>query len=526
MIHARESGNGGFSSHGLTDAEAGFIRQRQLLYYRDEFGDRGEKVTVDPALFFPNPRLRSAYVALQAWKQAILSDPFNLTGDWVGSGVCKYTGVFCAPALDDRNVTVVAGVDLNHGDIAGYLPEELGLLEDLALFHINSNRFCGTVPHKFENLKLLFELDLSNNRFAGKFPGFNEFEGKVPRELFDKDLDAIFINHNRFSFDLPDNFGNSPVSVIVLANNHFKDHIINNGLRSCLPPEIGLLTSLTVLDVSHNELVGPLPASLGGMVRLEQLNVAHNLLSGKIPESICLLPHLQNFTYSYNFFTGEAPACLKLPAFDDRRNCFPGSPISVYTTPKSPPPHYDHPSPPPTPTYSPPPYVEPPHPPSPPHHSFYFTSPPPPPPPPPLPPRYAPPRTPVYHYTSPPPPSPPPRSPPPPPTPVYHYVPPPPPSPPPPSPPPPTPVYYYTSPRHLHRSTTMSRLHHHHHTTPTATATATATPPLHCEYPLPSRLRHPTTSPSRPRPSSTGGRTPVATHLRIPYASPPPPPFY
>ncbi|PKI50794.1 hypothetical protein CRG98_028789, partial [Punica granatum] len=70
---------------GLTDAEAHYIRHRQLLYYRDEFGDRGENVTVDPSLVFENPRIRAAYVALQAWKQAILSDPFNLTADWVGS---------------------------------------------------------------------------------------------------------------------------------------------------------------------------------------------------------------------------------------------------------------------------------------------------------------------------------------------------------------------------------------------------------------------------------------------------------
>ncbi|KAI6681816.1 hypothetical protein NL676_035697 [Syzygium grande] len=260
---------------GLTDAEATYIKQRQLLYYRDEFGDRGEHVAVDPSLAFENPRIRSAYVALQAWKQAILSDPKNCTADWVGSDVCGYTGVFCARAPDDRKIRTVAGVDLNHCDIAGYLPEELGLLADLALFHINSNRICGTVPHKFDRLKLLFELDLSNNRFAGKFPAvvlrlpslkfldlrFNEFEGTVPKELFDKDLDAVFINDNRFRFELPDNFGNSPVSVIVLANNKFHGCVpsslvnmsnlneiifMNNGLRSCLPTEIGRLKNVTV----------------------------------------------------------------------------------------------------------------------------------------------------------------------------------------------------------------------------------------------------------------------------------------
>ncbi|KAF5200281.1 Leucine-rich repeat extensin-like protein [Thalictrum thalictroides] len=98
-----------------------------------------------------------------------ISDPLNLTSNWVGSDVCSYTGVFCAPALDDKSIQTVAGIDLNHGDIVGYLPEELGLLVDLALFHINSNRFCGIVPPKFNKLKLLFELDLSNNRFAVVF---------------------------------------------------------------------------------------------------------------------------------------------------------------------------------------------------------------------------------------------------------------------------------------------------------------------------------------------------------------------
>ncbi|KAH0449150.1 hypothetical protein IEQ34_022950 [Dendrobium chrysotoxum] len=285
----------GYSGRGLTSPEAVSIRQRQLLYYRDEFGDRGEKITVDPSLTFPNSHLRNAYIALQAWKQAIVSDPLNLTGTWVGSNVCGYKGVFCAPLPSNHSLTVVAGIDINHADIAGFLPEELGLLTDLALFHINSNRFCGTIPHRFDRLRLLFELDLSNNRFAGKFPTvvlrlpslkyldlrFNEFEGTVPSELFDKDLDAIFINSNRFRFVIPNNIGNSPVSVIVLANNRFggclpasignmsktlnEIILMNNGLRSCFPKEIGLLKKLTVLDVSYNELVGPLPNEIGRM---------------------------------------------------------------------------------------------------------------------------------------------------------------------------------------------------------------------------------------------------------------------
>lgn len=84
--------------------------------------------------------------------------------------MCDYTGVFCAPALDDPKLNVVAGLDLNHADIAGYLPAELGLMTDLALIHMNSNRFCGIVPKSFSKLTLMFEFDISNNRFVGPFP--------------------------------------------------------------------------------------------------------------------------------------------------------------------------------------------------------------------------------------------------------------------------------------------------------------------------------------------------------------------
>ncbi|KAG4205739.1 hypothetical protein ERO13_A04G121501v2 [Gossypium hirsutum] len=85
----------------------------------------------------------------------------NKTGDWVGSNVCNYTGVFCSEALDDKSLTVVSGVDLNHADIAAHFPAEMGYMTDLALIHINSNRFCGIVPKTMSRLKLMYEFDIS-----------------------------------------------------------------------------------------------------------------------------------------------------------------------------------------------------------------------------------------------------------------------------------------------------------------------------------------------------------------------------
>ncbi|CAN0857110.1 Leucine-rich repeat extensin-like protein 6 [Linum grandiflorum] len=265
------------------------------------------------------------------------SDPRNFTSNWYGPDVCNYNGVYCAPAPDDPKTQTVAGIDLNHADISGYLPEDLGLLTDLALFHINSNRFVKTLPYSFRHLKLLFELDISNNRFSGR----------VPSRLFDSQFDAIFINNNGFTSSLPSNLGNSTASVMVLANNNFGGSCIpaslmkmgstltqvilsNMGLRGCLQPNLGALDQLKVFDVSNNELVGSLPESMVRMTKLEQLNVANNRLSGEIPAGICALPRLRNFTYSFNFFTKEPDVCLRLPARgagkNGRKNCIPGRP--------------------------------------------------------------------------------------------------------------------------------------------------------------------------------------------------------
>ncbi|PHT64412.1 Pollen-specific leucine-rich repeat extensin-like protein 2 [Capsicum annuum] len=258
------------SSFALTDAEAAFIARRQLLGDNEELSNTLEEMTVN--LKFENDRLKKAYIGLQAWKKAVYSDPFKFTANWEGADVCAYKGVFCDQALDDPTITVVAGIDLNHADIAGHLPVEIGHLVDVSLIHLNSNRFCGIIPRSIKNLLLLDEADFSNNRFVGPFPDvllelpklkyldlrFNNFEGQVPSGLFDKNLDAIFLNDNRFHSIIPENFGNSNASVVVLANNRF---------YGCIPKSIGKMgNTLDELIVTNNELSGCLPEEISKLL--------------------------------------------------------------------------------------------------------------------------------------------------------------------------------------------------------------------------------------------------------------------
>ncbi|XP_022157690.1 pollen-specific leucine-rich repeat extensin-like protein 1, partial [Momordica charantia] len=347
-------------SLSLTDTETAYIGRRQLLHLKEHDELPADfKLEIDIPDTFPNERLKKAYVALQAWKVAIYSDPENITATWQGADVCSYTGVFCAPALDDANINVVAGIDLNHYDIAGYLPPELGLLTDLALFHINSNRFCGIIPTSFIKLILMFEFDISNNRFVGEFPEvvlewpeakyldlrFNDFEGELPPKLFTLEFDAIFLNNNRFTSTIPDTIGNSTVSVVSFAYNEFHGCIpstvgnmpnvnemlfIGNNMSGCFPLELGNIANLTVLDVSNNGFVGKLPESLSETTKLEILDVSNNELTGSVPVGICKLPKLDNFTFSYNYFDSADPTCMEdknvNKIFDYDQNCLPNQP--------------------------------------------------------------------------------------------------------------------------------------------------------------------------------------------------------
>ncbi|CAN4104983.1 unnamed protein product [Withania somnifera] len=255
----------------------------------------------------------AAYIGLQTWKRVIYSDPNNRTSNWVGPSVCNYTGFYCVSFPNDTKVQAVAGIDLNHADIAGFLPEELGLLNDLALLHLNSNRFCGVLPLSLSNLTLLYELDLSNNRFVGPFPS-------VVLSL--PSLNYLEIRFNDKNLDA------SSASVVVFANNYFGGCLpprianfantleelllTNTSLSGCLPPEVGFLYKLKVLDVSNNKLAGPIPYTIASLADLELINLAHNMFSGIVPEGICLLPKLSNFTLSYNYFCEEQRICSML----------------------------------------------------------------------------------------------------------------------------------------------------------------------------------------------------------------------
>ncbi|KOM56174.1 hypothetical protein LR48_Vigan10g206600 [Vigna angularis] len=276
----------------------------------------------------------------------------NLTLDWVGPDVCNYTYVFCAQALDNPKIRTVVGIDLNHDDIVGYVPEELDLLTNLALLHINTIRFCGTVPHKFGKLKLLFELDLSNNRFAGK-----SSLGTVCWKIVQYVLFQTQDNH-RWNMELISNqilpkiVGSSATSATMtlaspsstpltlflpsLEPRYASEHCSLSNLPQPLPLPEALLTrrakSVNSGSLANNRFHGCMPAVIDNMKGLNEIILMKNAFKSCFPEEIGLLKNLTVFDVSFKLLYSP----LYFP-------CSPPPPPSMYSPP---PPVYSPPPPP------------------------------------------------------------------------------------------------------------------------------------------------------------------------------------
>lgn len=313
-------------------------------------------------------RLDRARGVLLKFKSKIY-DPTGYTNNWNENtkDTCKFNGILCGtfPGTKER---AVAGLDFNQKKFQGKNCDTIPLsglldkIEELTFFHVNSNNFSGSIPKEITTYKYFYELDLSNNKLVGEFPKevldstqlvfldlrFNQLTGSVPSQLFKKDLDVIFINNNKFSQCLPENFGSTPARYLTFAHNNFVGEIprsigkayktltevlfLGNKFEGCLPYEIGYLKKATVFDVSQNSLTGPIPASFGCLEKIQYLNLAHNKFYGTVPESVCVLSGIKNngnLSLAGNYFTKLEPACwslLKSKILDVSNNCIPGLP--------------------------------------------------------------------------------------------------------------------------------------------------------------------------------------------------------
>lgn len=103
----------------------------------------------------------------------------------------------------------------------------------------------------------------------------------------------------------------------------------NNQLIGNIPPEIGKLTNLKVLNFDFNSLTGTIPTEIGMLGNLTELHLGWNDLTGSIPSEIGRCTWLENFEVIANSMDGTIPkelfGCSNLKVLDLHLNSLIGS---------------------------------------------------------------------------------------------------------------------------------------------------------------------------------------------------------
>ena len=80
-----------------------------------------------------------------------------------------------------------------------------------------------------------------------------------------------------------------------------------NRLTGTIPPGLGNPTSLVKLHLHYNSLAGAIPPELGNLINLWDLNLSHNDLAGTIPPELGNLINLWALDLSHNSLAGAIP---------------------------------------------------------------------------------------------------------------------------------------------------------------------------------------------------------------------------
>ncbi|CAD6338539.1 unnamed protein product [Miscanthus lutarioriparius] len=200
--------------------------------------------------------------------------------------------------------------------LTGQIPTWLSKLHDLNILDLADNRLTGPIPRWIGSMKKLYYLDLSGNQLSGGIP---PSLAELPLLTSEQARENFDTGHMPLSFTLtPPNNGapNRPgrgyyqMSSIATTLN-----FSNNYLNGTIPPDIGRLVTLQVLDVGSNNLSGGIPPELCNLTKLQVLILRRNRLTGPIPAALNRLNFLAVFSVAYNDLEGPIPTGGQFDAF-------------------------------------------------------------------------------------------------------------------------------------------------------------------------------------------------------------------
>lgn len=282
------------------------------------------------------------------------------------------------PRLGD--LTSLHVLSLAGNDLEGPVPPELGKLVNLRQFIVSSTRLSGPLPETFTALEHLVTIWLQETRLCVPAnEAFNRWLNRIsfaivspcdnPDEaalvelyhatdgpnwkagtnwLSDKPLnewtgvttdrfgrvDQLILGENGLRGELPPSLGDLEfLKVLQLDSNALRGKIppelgslrniegmlLNgNDLDGSIPPGLGRLSNLLYLYLNENDLDGAIPPELSELGRLEKLYLQKNRLSGEIPPELGRMSSLNVLNVGRNLLSGElAPELGKLASLSE-----------------------------------------------------------------------------------------------------------------------------------------------------------------------------------------------------------------
>ncbi|KAF6167610.1 hypothetical protein GIB67_031193 [Kingdonia uniflora] len=218
----------------------------------------------------------------------------------------------------------ISHLDLSHNQIKGELPNHSILnSEDLRvnqiLICLGSNHFEGPIPHLSSRVH---ELDLSNNSFSGPISTFlcnprskenqlialdlsgNLISGELPQcWMYWPYLEGINLGNNNLTGTIPSSIG----SLLTLTSLNLR----SNSLYGELPSSMRNCSGLTTIDIGENKFTGNIPIWMGKSFPNLLILVLHsNKFDGTIPQELCHLTSLRILYLSHNHLLGTIPSCF------------------------------------------------------------------------------------------------------------------------------------------------------------------------------------------------------------------------
>ncbi|MDX8339277.1 leucine-rich repeat protein [Draconibacterium sp. IB214405] len=166
----------------------------------------------------------------------------------------------------------VTGIELDENNLAGLLPESIGLMDQITNLHLSDNQLSGSLPSELFQLNNIERIDFAGNQFSGSVS--SEFGNLI-------NLTFLGLTGNEFTGDIPVELGNLE-NLQILGLNF-------NSLSGTIPTELGNCTSLSYLNLRDNDLIGGVPIELCNS-SLNYISLENNYLdSTSCPTIQCLL---------------------------------------------------------------------------------------------------------------------------------------------------------------------------------------------------------------------------------------------